>query len=383
MQHQNLQLKEQNNTAIIIRINGKELYCNIENPKVIDILQKIPENKIRDYIEMYILIGDTVLSYATIQTSEETLQKYFGDIVQKLSENVGEIDKLREKIEKEILENLPEMVKKEINSWLTEKLGELKSQITILDKIKDQIPDNLKSTLGELIGKLENAANTFSELSYRFRGTKEKGIIGEESVYNILIEYFKEDNFENVSTQKNYSDIKASSQDMVDILIEVKNYETPVPSNQVQKFWNDLESQGINIGCFISLNSPIQGDIGNYKIITKENKLGIFINASQFMGQNGIEDSIRLAYFIAKKFAQYFKQIEKEKIENGMISSKLDKILSEINHFKSQLERLKKIGEDLKQIEKITQKNISEIDNLYREFDNRIEKIINDGLKIC
>jgi len=380
MQYQNLQLKEQNNTAIIIRINGKEFYCNIENPKVIGILQKIPENKIRDYIEMYILIGDTVLNYATIQTSEETLQKYFGDIVQKLSENVGEIDKLREKVEKEILESLPEMVKKEINLGLAEKLGELKSQITILDKIKDHIPGTLKSALGELIGKLENAANTFSELSYRFRGTKEKGIIGEEAVYNILIEYFKEDNFENVSTQKNYSDIKASSQDMVDILIEVKNYETPVPSSQVQKFWNDLESQGMNIGCFISLNSPIQGDIGNYKILTKENKLGIFINASQFMGQNGIEDSIRLAYFIAKKFAQYFKQIEKEKIENGMISSKLDKILSEINHFKSQLERLKKIGEDLKQIEKITQKNISELDNLYREFDNRIEKIINDEL---
>lgn len=374
MQYQNLQLEEQNSSTIIIKINGKEFYCNIENPKVIDILQKIPENKIRDYIEMYILIGDTVLNYATIQTNEETLQKYFGDIVQKLSENVTDIDKLREKVEKEILENMPEIVKKEINSGLTEKLNELKSTINILNNIKDQIPETLKSYLGNL----ENITNTLSEFSYRFKGTKEKGIIGEELVYHILVEYFKEDNFENVSTQKNYSDIKASSQDMVDILIEVKNYENFVPYNQVQKFWDDLKSQNINVGCFISLNSRIQGDIGNYKIISNGNKLGIFINASQFMGQNGIEDSIKLAYFIAKKFAQYFKQIEKEKIENGMISLKLDKVLSEINHFKSQLERLKKIREDLKQIEKTTQKNISEIDNLYREFDNRIEKIIND-----
>jgi predicted nuclease with TOPRIM domain len=374
MQYQNLQLKEQNNTTIIIRIDGKEFYCNIENPKVIDILQKIPENKIRDYIEMYILIGDTVLSYATIQTSEETLQKYFGDIVEKLSKNVADIDKLREKVERGISESLPEMLKKEINSGLKEKLDELKSTTTTLNKIKDQMPETLKPYLGNL----EKITNNLSDFSYRFKGTKEKGIIGEELVYQILVEYFKEDNFEKVSTQKNHSDIKASSNDMVDILIEVKNYETPVPSNQIQKFWSDLESQGINIGCFVSLNSSIQGDIGNYKIISNGNKLGIFINASQFMGQNGIEDSIRLIYFIAKKFAQYFKQIEKAKIEDGTISSKLDKILSEINHFKSQLERLKKIRADLKQIEKITQENIYEIENLYRELDNRIEKIINN-----
>jgi len=62
---------------ILLKIDGEEKRWAIQNPRVEDILRRIPLNKLPEYVEMYILIGDTVINYASIQTSEETLEKYF------------------------------------------------------------------------------------------------------------------------------------------------------------------------------------------------------------------------------------------------------------------------------------------------------------------
>lgn len=370
---------------IILKINGEEKRWKIQNPKVEDILRRIPANKIPEYVEMYILVGDTVLNYATIQTSEETLERYFGNVIQGLTEQVDEIARLKEKVEKEISENLPGIIKEKIESEIREKLTELRGQIEALKDIKDGLPDTVKAQLGEYIGKLEEAisnvktsSDVLSEFIGKYRGTKERGEIGEEFVYKILVDNFKEDLFEDVSEQGNYSDIKAYSSDMVDVLIEVKNYKNPVPASQVQKFWEDLESHDINIGCFISLGTRIQGGIGEYKIVSNGNKLGIFMNVGQFIGQNGMEDGIKLAYFITKKFAQYYKQVEMERIEEGALRQKIESIFSEMDNLKLQLEKFRQIGDDLRKIERIVTKSISSIEELYRESINRIEIIMKE-----
>jgi hypothetical protein len=43
------------------------------------------------------------------------------------------------------------------------------------------------------------------------------------------------------------------------ILIECKNYSSSIPSREIDKFYNDLISQGAPGGIFVSLNSPITG----------------------------------------------------------------------------------------------------------------------------
>ncbi len=368
---------------IIIKINEKEIRWNVENSNVKNVLEKLPENKIPEYVEMYILIGDTVLNYASIQTSEETLQKYFGDIIQSLTESVSSIMELKEKVDKEISENLPETIKEKIESEMKEKLTELKGQIDALKEIKNSLPDTVKAQLGEYIGKLEESINNvktsseiLSEFIGKYRGTKEKGEIGEDFVYNTLVDNFKEDSFQNVTKQGKYSDIKATSSDMVDVLIEVKNYKNPVPKGEVEKFWRDLELHNVNIGCFISLGTRIQGGIGEYNIITNGNKLGIFMNVGQFMGQNGMKDGIKLAYFITKKFAQYYKRVERERLEEGTLRQKIEKILTEINDLKSQLEDLKQISDKLRKIKGLVEESIVSIEGLYKESIHQIEKII-------
>jgi len=427
---------------IIIKINGREIKWIVENPNVKSILEKLPKEKLPEYIEMYILVGDTVLSYASIQTSEKTLEKYFGEIMKNLQSKADSIGELNKKIEDEIVKNLPliirntieSIIRDTIESRMIEKLSDLKTQVNslkniheslpqnvkdkiefplstlktitdnlikdfpktietkietemrkrleemgthikLLQEIQQQLPNIIKSQIGEYIGKLEQITIPLSEFTSRYKGAKGKGEIGEIVVYQSLVDNFKDDTFEDVSKQKNYSDIKAIPKDGVDILIEVKNHTNEVPSKEVQKFWNNLDSHNVNIGCFISLGTRIQS-IGHYNIINNGNKVGIFINAGQFVGQNGMEDGIRLAYFIAKRFAQYYKQTEMERLEDGQLRQKINNIITEIENLRSSVEKLKSIRDDLKQIEKIANNNITLIESLYMEFINRIDKIL-------
>ena len=112
--------------------------------------------------------------------------------------------------------------------------------------------------------------------------------------------------------------------------------------------------------------------------MTNGNKLGIFMNVGQFIGQNGMEDGVKLAYFIAKKFAQYYRQVERERIEEGALRQKIENIFTEMTHLKSQLEKLKEIRDKIRKIKETAQESVTSIDELYREFKYRIEKIITD-----
>jgi hypothetical protein len=359
---------------IIIKINGREIKWIVENLNVKSILEKLPKEKLPEYIEMYILVGDTVLSYASIQTSEETLQKYFGDIVKNLTENANSIAELRNRIDKEISENLPKTIKEKIELEMKEKLVELKGQIEALENINKNFPDTIKAQIGEYIGKLGEIANTLSEFAGRYKGAKGKGEIGEIVVYQTLVDNFKDDTFEDVSKQKNYSDIKASPKDGVDILIEIKNYKNNIPGEEVKKFWRDLDAHNINIGCFISLGTRIQG-IGDYNIINEGNKLGIFINAAQFAGRNGMEDGIKLGYFIAQRFAEYYKKKEIEKVGEEELRKKINSVLDKMQYLKSKVGKLNDIRGELEKIENIAREQKKHIDSLYSEFNITIASI--------
>jgi len=370
---------------ITLKIGEEEKHWKVQNPKVDEILKRIPTDKISEYLEMYILIGDTVLNYASIQTSEETIEKYFGGLIKELTDKVKEIAELREKVEEGISEDLPKVIKEKIESEMKIKLVELKSQVDSLKEVKDNIPDTIKAQLNEYIAKLEDAVSNIKtssgELSQfigKYRGSKERGEIGEDFVYNFLVDSFKDDSFVDVSEQGNYSDIKVQSPYIVDILTEVKNYKNPVPVDQVQKFWNDLDTHNISVGCFISLGTRIQGGIGDYKIESNSNKLGIFMNVGQFTGQNGMLDGIKLAYFITRKFAQHIKEVERERIEEGVLRQKINAIFKELSYLESRLDELKQVREKLGNIEKTAKECIKSIDDFYGDTLDRIGIIMRE-----
>ncbi|MEN3061521.1 MAG: restriction endonuclease [Candidatus Methanosuratincola petrocarbonis] len=419
--------EEVHQTKFTISYMDKEKTWTVEKKEVNEILQKVPLEKIPNYIEMCILVGDIVINYASIQTSEECIEKYFGSISQEFRDKVKEISELKAEVEKEISEELPTIIKEKIELEIKSKMVELETHIKALsdfknqlrpaleaelsgplgalEQIKNEMPDSIKKQLDGQIDALRKVTDSIpnmlkgqldkhvSDLEHNIEQIKTcseslsqyvkmmgvatgKGTIGEEIVYTTLVNNFKDDTFELVSKKGGYSDILVKeSSELTEILIEVKNYKNEVPSEQVEKFWRDLDLHKAPIGCFISLGSRIQGSIGDYKIETRGNKIGVFLNVGIFNTPGGFEDGIKMAYFITRKFSQALLRMRKESLEEDELRKKIDFIYKEIDAIKSQIDRISKVGEELTKISSIANKSIIMLNEIYAETQKRISSI--------
>ena len=325
----------------IIRDN-EEFRWKIENENVKGIIENMPAQKIKELVEMYILLGHTVATYASVQMSEESIKRYFTDIIKPLENEMNRIEDFRN--------NMPNIIKAELGEYA--------------------------ARLEEISKAMSNSMDSLSKFVTIYSSSKKYGELGEKIVLDTLEDEFKDDMFENVSLQAHYTDILAHPDKGVDVLIEVKNYENIVPSKEVKKFWNDIDNRGTKIGCFISLRTNI-ANIGSYTIIKRKDKLGIFMNVSKFTGENGIIDGIKLSYFIARKFAQYFKMIENERGEEGELRNKIVSISKEISKLENEIERLDEIRSQLNDISKAVKKSLDLLEEIIENSKNKISMILN------
>ena len=81
--------------------------------------------------------------------------------------------------------------------------------------------------------------------------------------------------------------------------ISAKFYDNPVPSSEVQKFWEDLSENKHNFGLFVSLNSPISNQQNCIHIESRGGKIGIFVYSEN-------QDQMRhiVAYGMMREFAR-------------------------------------------------------------------------------
>jgi hypothetical protein len=406
-----------NEAILSIRIKDDVKTWAVQNKNVIQVLQKRPLETMPEYLENCILVGDIVINYASIQTSEECIKRYFGGISDDMKVKVEELGELKKTVEKEITENLPIIVKEKIQLEIQNKVTELQVQVDDLKRVKaelpatlkaellvyvdslkavkdqlpdtiksqlqthidslillkDQLPDTITSNLGSHIkdldssvANLKNSSNIISDYLMKYKTSAAKGKMGENYVFDILVKNFKEDEFEPVSHTAVYSDIQVkSTQDIVGMLIEVKNYDGSVPSTEVKKFWRDLDFHKTRVGCFISLGASIDGGIGDYKIVTKGEKIGVFMNVGAFGKENSYENGINFTYFITRKFAQNLACMDRESVEESQMKRRIEQVLSKINDLKSNLEKLAKIRDDLSKIVTLSTKSMNDINSLY------------------
>lgn len=83
-----------------------------------------------------------------------------------------------------------------------------------------------------------------------------KGKITENIVETIISNFFKEDIIEDTSKQNMAGDYQIQCKEGYQILVEVKNYKTPVDQSQVDKFIRDIKHNKMS-GIFISTTSRI------------------------------------------------------------------------------------------------------------------------------
>jgi len=271
-----------------------KLKLTIKDKRAIEIIKKIPAKRRDETIEKYIVIGEMVVSHASISTTKETVDEFFSP---------------------------------------------LKSDI-----------DMIRTQLGRIVPSVTIPAR--------------KAKINQEEIFNSLKAHFMDDIFEDVSRIGKYADILATTSDTkIPVLIELKDYNDTVPSNETKKFWRDLERRGTKYGIFVSMRSDISQCSSCISVKTELSRTAIFVNNSELNWSGHL-----FAFYVIKKIAE-LESLKRRELKGEDI----EKVISKINNHAIEL-----------------QKNIESIDRIQTMADslrttckNRLDELYNfaDSLK--
>jgi|GEM_PF-2483953 len=290
----------------------KHITILLKDPQVIKIVEQIPKEHFDEIIEKYILVGDTVFRYASIVPMKESLETFFQPV-----------------------------------------LTELK-------------------TKAEMLGTL---GNTISEI-FRLGKPAEKGKIGVESIYRDLSANFRDDEFEDVSGAANFTDIKAVPKDGVGpVLIEVKDYTTPVPTYEVEKFWRDMDYRGALYGIFVSMRTRITLITDDIKIVPKGNKTAIFL-VNEKLGWQGHT----LAYYVIKKLAETQRKTAVE-LEKDKLTQVLEKLSEDLKRIKNEMLVISEIVSTAKSLQEHSTRELTRIIEKAGNLKTRVDTIIENAFK--
>ena len=328
-----------------------EIFLQLEDEKAIEIVKGLSESERNKVIEKYIIIGDTVVKYASIVTSEESLHRFFDPVTENLRQLSGNLE-------------------------------------ATIKHLEEKIPDTLKVTLNEIAKQLEGTAKSFQQhyanyakmLSNIFPtlAKTKRGAISCEMIFNELRDCFRDDKFEDVSSKARFTDIVATpSFSHQTILIENKDWTEPVASYEVEKFWRDMEVRNTTIGCFFSLRSPIRDVTSDFAIVPRGSMLGIFVVNAALNYRGHI-----FGYMVARKILEMLSRkpiMETEKYE--LIIKILNNRLQE---FKNKMEDLEEIESEIwktkEEVSKRLEKVAKKVSNLRNSIETLIELTFKDLL---
>lgn len=284
-----------------------KLKLTLKDSRAIEIVKSIPIQQRDEVIEKYIILGEMVVSHATIATRKETVEDFFTP---------------------------------------------LKSDI-------EMIRDQLKL----IVPTVTTPAK--------------KGEITVETIFASLKEHFMDDSFEDVSKIGKYSDILATTSDTkTSILIELKDYSGTVPSEEVDKFWRDIERRGTRYGIFISMRTGITKCSGCINVRTEMNKTALFVVNNELNWFGHI-----FAYHVIKKIIEIesMKKKEFKGEELGKIITKVNNHVLELQKIVESIEKIQSIADSLKTTCNNKLGDLINLSNTYRRsIEGKITEILEE-----
>ena len=207
-------------------------------------------------------------------------------------------------------------------------------------------------SLRQLLKPLDDRIISLNESIEEFQGKSKVGTIigtmGEEIAKNQFTERFAPlgDSFEINSTTGHVTDIHGkirvvddTSEQLVSVYIEAKEYTKPVTTNEVNKFWEDMEQGAPKYGMLISFKQKITGKTDAIEIDRRGDKLVIFI-------ANDTHSDLR--HIVAWELLRYIVQSDLQKgFVGGGVSRQMETMLTDLNQ---ELEKLSTIETSLGQI---------------------------------
>ena len=284
-------------------------------------------------------IQDSVSNIETEVTRQvKTVQENVSQDVKTLTEDLK--DSLTKRIDT-VAERVPPL--SSLNTAITQSEGNIKTQI-------DSTVKEINSSESRVCVELKMCKEKLDQISKNLMKPGVKGVVGEMTVQKILKHRFPSWSVVDVaSTGWKMCDIVATTPLDDKIMIEVKNQTTSVPSNECNKFEENLTaSPDYKVGILLSLKSGISNHSSardfEVKFLQTKNQYRIYVpNAMQEPDGNRVVWSVLMAEQLA--------QIRME-LTGGQVEG-LEEICAQ---FKKDVERGKVCEESLKSLEKAMKK---------------------------
>ena len=284
-------------------------------------------------------IQDSVSNIETEVTRQvKTVQENVSREVKTLTEDLK--DSLTKRVDT-VAERVPPL--SSLNTAITQSEGNIKTQINSTFK-------EINSSESRVYDELKMCKDKLDEISKNLMKPGVKGVVGEMTVQKILKHRFPSWSVVDVaSTGWKMCDIVATTPLDDKIMIEVKNQTTSVPSNECNKFEENLTaSPDYKVGILLSLKSGISNHSSardfEVKFLQTKNQYRIYVpNAMQEPDGNRVVWSVLMAEQLA--------QIRME-LTGGQVEG-LEEICAQ---FKKDVERGKVCEESLRSLEKAMEK---------------------------
>ena len=284
-------------------------------------------------------IHDSVSNIETEVTRQvKTVQENVSQEVKTLTEDLK--DSLTKRIDT-VAERVPPL--SSLNTAITQSEGNIKTQI-------DSTVKEINSSESRVCVELKMCKEKLDQISKNLMKPGVKGVVGEMTVQKILKHRFPSWSVVDVaSTGWKMCDIVATTPLDDKIMIEVKNQTTSVPSNECNKFEENLTaSPDYKVGILLSLKSGISNHSSardfEVKFLQTKNQYRIYVpNAMQEPDGNRVVWSVLMAEQLA--------QIRME-LTGGQVEG-LEEICAQ---FKKDVERGKVCEESLRSLEKAMEK---------------------------
>lgn len=209
--------------------------------------------------------------------------------------------------------------------------------------------------------------------------TKER--ISVETVFKSFKDHFLDDSFEDVTRIGKFTDILATtSESKTPILIELKDYGDTVPTDQVEKFWRDLERQGAHYGLFISMKTGISKCSGCINLKTVMNRTAIFVNNAELNWSGHI-----FAFYVIKKIVE-IESVKKKELKGQDISKVVAKVNKQVLELQKLIESINEIANIADKLKTTCKNNLEELiglsNSLKRTMNDKVMEVLSELDKV-
>lgn len=311
--------------------------------------------KVRESLTLSVNVNQAFLEEA-LTSQMKPIQESVSNIETEVTRQVKTVQENVSREVKTLTEDLKDSLTKRVDT-VAERVPPLSSLNTAITQSEGNIKTQINSTFKEInssesrvYDELKMCKDKLDEISKNLMKPGVKGVVGEMTVQKILQHRFPSWSVVDVaSTGWKMCDIVATTPLDDKIMIEVKNQTTSVPSNECNKFEENLTaSPDYKVGILLSLKSGISNHSSardfEVKFLQTKNQYRIYVpNAMQEPDGNRVVWSVLMAEQLA--------QIRME-LTGGQVEG-LEEICAQ---FKKDVERGKVCEESLRSLEKAMEK---------------------------